>query len=104
MEVEVEDSESKAQEVTDSITSKCRETVKQHINLNKISPSDAVDAFISCAKPLVTHEIEESNLPCSCFHDLKKRGKLYTYIYIAQEMVIVQISFTTILIYWGQKI
>lgn len=61
MEVEVEDSKSKAQEITDSITSKCQEKVKQQIQASNISPSEAVDVFISCSQPLVAHEIEESN-------------------------------------------
>eukprot|EP01083_Nonionella_stella_P143412 445761_1 len=61
MEVEVEDSNSKVQELSDSITSKCQEKVKQQIKVNDLNPSDAVDAFVSCAQPLVTRQIEESN-------------------------------------------
>ncbi|KAL7527718.1 hypothetical protein ACHAXR_002093, partial [Thalassiosira sp. AJA248-18] len=61
MEVEVEDSVSKAEDITDSITYKCGAEVKQQIDATSMSPSDAIDRFISCAQPLVSHQIEESN-------------------------------------------
>ena len=61
MEVEVEDSDSKARVITDSITSKCQAEVKQQIQTQNMSPDEAVDAFVVCASPLVTSHFEESN-------------------------------------------
>ena len=46
MKVEVEDSDSKAKEITNSITSKCQEKVKKQIEADAdMSPDEAIDAF-----------------------------------------------------------
>jgi len=70
--VEVEDSDSKARDITESITSKCKAKVKQQIQARDMDPSDAVDAFVSCAQPLVIHQIEESN------KEIKEQASLRT--------------------------
>jgi len=61
MTVEVEDSHSKAQDITNSITSTCQTKVKQKIRTHDMSPIDAIDAFVSCTSPLATSQFEEYN-------------------------------------------
>jgi len=61
MTVEVEDSHSKAREITNSITNICQTKVKQQIRTHDMNPNDAIDAFVSCTSPLATRQFEEYN-------------------------------------------
>ncbi len=62
MKVEVKANSNKALETTNSITSTCQMKVSPMIKTSAaINPIDAIDAFVSCAKPLVANEIEEVN-------------------------------------------
>ena len=61
MEVEIEDSDTKAQDITYSITSRCEDKVRQQIKSNNMSPNDAIDAFVSCSQPLIASKIEQAN-------------------------------------------
>ncbi|KAL7550514.1 hypothetical protein ACHAWF_013733 [Thalassiosira exigua] len=70
MEVEVEDSDTQSQSATESMTDICHARVKKEIQANNMSPSDAMDAFITCSQPLVARQIEESN------RDIKKEASL----------------------------
>jgi hypothetical protein len=58
MKVEVNDNSNEALEITNSITSACQMKVSASAGIN---PNDAIDAFVSCAKPLIANEIEEVN-------------------------------------------
>ena len=55
MEVEIEDSQSKAREIATSITSTCQEKVKE------MDPTQILDAFVECAQPLVVNELHEAH-------------------------------------------
>ena len=46
MKVKVEDSDSKATEITNSITSKCQNEVKKQIKAHNMSPNDAIDMHL----------------------------------------------------------
>mgnify|MGYP006969969040 CR=1 FL=1 len=54
--------DSKVQDITDSISSKCHTHVIQQLrSIKNMSPSDIIDAYAACAQPLVANQIEESN-------------------------------------------
>lgn len=72
LEVEVEDSDSKARIKTEAITSKCQAEVKQQIQAQDMSSDESVDAFVACAGPIVTRHFEESN------KEIKEQASLRT--------------------------
>ena len=54
--------DSAVKDITDAIAANCQDKVFQQIQANKsMSPNDAIDAYVACAKPLVAHRIEETN-------------------------------------------
>jgi hypothetical protein len=62
MKVEVKENSNKALETANSITTTCQMKVRPMITTSSgINPNDAIDAFVSCAQPLVANEIEEVN-------------------------------------------
>jgi len=61
MDIEVEDSNSIAQEVTSSIISTCEDRVRHQIEAGSMEAREVIDAFSSCAQPLVARQIEKSN-------------------------------------------
>jgi hypothetical protein len=62
MKLELEDSSSKAQVTTNSMSSNCRTKVDEQIKANAaMNPIDAIDSFLSCTQPLVANKIEELN-------------------------------------------
>eukprot|EP01082_Thalassiosira_pseudonana_P001630 g843.t1 g843 contig10:832898-833890(+) len=71
LQVEVEDSDTKAQTITSSIVSACRDKVKQRIIATDLNASEALDAFATCAQPLVARQIEESNKEIKAQADLR---------------------------------
>jgi hypothetical protein len=59
MEIEVEDDTTLSEAASLSILTKCHDKVRQQIE--HMDASDAIDAFTSCAHPLMSHEIETKN-------------------------------------------
>jgi len=64
MKIKTEDSQSKAREITSSITSTCQEEVKDRISAasgrHTMDPAQVLDAFVQCAQPLVVSKLEEA--------------------------------------------
>lgn len=61
MDIEVEDSNSIAQEATSSIISTCEDRVRHQIEAGRMAAGEVMDAFSSCAQPLVARQIEKFN-------------------------------------------
>jgi len=65
MEIETEDSKSKAREMISSITSKCEEEAKSRISASssggQLSLDQVLDSFVACANPLVVNKLEEAH-------------------------------------------
>ncbi|KAL3765029.1 hypothetical protein ACHAW5_004288 [Stephanodiscus triporus] len=73
MKVEVKDSSSKAKQITSTITSNCQMEVNQQIKANAaMNPNEAIEAFVSCAQPLVANKVEELN------KEIKEQASLRT--------------------------
>ena len=73
MDIEVEDSNSKAQEVTYSIITSCEDKVRRQIKAGNMNASEVIDAFASCVQPLVANKIEQSNAEIKEQADLRTR-------------------------------
>jgi hypothetical protein len=62
MKVEVKDNTNEALNITNSITSACQMEASSMIKASAgNNPNDAIDAFVSCATPLIANEIEAVN-------------------------------------------
>lgn len=65
MEIKTEDSQSKAREITSSITSACQEEVTKHLSetldRQMMDSAQVLDAFVKCAQPLVVNKLEEAH-------------------------------------------
>ncbi|KAL7495782.1 hypothetical protein ACHAWT_004246 [Skeletonema menzelii] len=60
MEIETEDSQSKARGIATSITADCKEMLKEQIS-STTDPAQVLDAFVECTQPKVVEELHEAH-------------------------------------------